>query len=67
MDFKQVKEKLILELKKVNLSDIDKEFFLKKIDESFVFECLSYYYDIYNFNDELKKLFTLYNFILNNH
>jgi len=66
MDFKQVKEKLIIELKKVNLSDNDKDFFFKKIDESFVFECLSYYYDIYKFNDELKNLFTLYNFILNN-
>jgi hypothetical protein len=66
MDIITIKNQLLEEINKIQMNEVDKIFFIGEINNSQVFNNLSYYMDIYNFNENINKLFVLYNYILNN-
>jgi len=66
MDIITIKNLLLEEINKIQMNEVDKLFFIGEINNSQVFNNLSYYMDIYNFNENINKLFVLYNYILNN-
>ena len=66
MDIEKIKKQLLEEINKIQINEEDKIFIIKEINNSQVFNNLSYYMDIYKFDKNINELFILYNYILNN-
>ena len=66
MDIEKIKKQLLEEINKIQINEEDKIFIIKEINNSQVFNNLSYYMDIYKFDKNINELFVLYNYILNN-